>query len=65
MSYGKQHEEFNLEGKLNELNLTPAQREHAVGAMKVAEDAVEVFYAIAGAVKRVAAAMSLKPSVRA
>lgn len=65
MSNGKQLEDFNLEAKLNELNLTPSQREHAVSAMRIAEDAVELIDAITGAVKRIAGAMSLKPSVRA
>lgn len=65
MSNGKHIEDFNLEARLNELNLTPSQRQHAVSAMRVASDAVEVFDALAGAVKRIAAAMSLKPSVRA
>lgn len=65
MSYGKQTTEFNIEQKLNELNLTPSQREQAVSAMKVAVDAVDIFDAIAGAVKRVAGAIMLKPSVRA
>jgi hypothetical protein len=65
MSNGKQNQEFNLEARLNELNLTPAQRQQAVSAFRVASDAVEVFGAIAGAVKRIAGAMSLKPSVRA
>lgn len=65
MSNGKQIEEFSIERKLNELNLTPSQREQAVSAMKVAVDAVEIFDAIASAVKRIAGAMSLKPSVRA
>ncbi len=65
MSYGKQTEEFNIEQKLNELNLTPSQREQAVSAMKVAVDTVEIFDAIASTVKRVAGAMSLKPNVRA
>jgi hypothetical protein len=65
MSNGTQYEAFNLERKLNEVNLTPSQREHAVSAMKVASDTVEIFEAITAAVKRVAGAMSLKPSVRA
>jgi len=65
MSYGKQTEEFNIEQKLNELNLTPSQRDQAVSAMKVAVDTVEIFDAIASAVKRAAGAMSLKPNVRA
>lgn len=65
MSNGKQQAVFNLEIKLNELNLTPSQREHAVSAMRIATDAVEVFDAVAGAIKRIAGAMSLKPSVRA
>lgn len=65
MSNGKQYDEFNLEQKLNELNLTPSQRDHAVSAMKIAVDAVEIVDAIASAVKRLAGAMSLKPSVRA
>jgi hypothetical protein len=65
MSTGNQKSEFNLEEKLGQLNLTPSQREHAVGAMRVATDAVEVVAAITAAVKRIAGALSLKPSVRA
>lgn len=65
MSNGKKIEDFNLEARLNELNLTPSQRQHAVSAMRVASDAVEIYDAIAGMVKRIAIAMSLKPSVRA
>lgn len=65
MSNGNNHEGFDLEQKLNELNLTPAQRDHAVSALRVATDAVDVIEAITGAFKRVAGAMSLKPSVRA
>lgn len=65
MSNGKQIDDFNLEARLNELNLTPSQRQHAVSAMRVASDAVEVFDALSGLVKRIAAAVSLKPSVRA
>lgn len=65
MSTGNQKLELNLEEKLGQLNLTPSQREHAVGAMRVATDAVEVVAAISAAVKRIAGALSLKPSVRA
>jgi len=65
MSTGKQNVEFNLEEKLGQLNLTPSQREQAVGAMRVATDTVEVVAAISAAVKRIAGALFLKPSVRA
>lgn len=65
MSYGKHQDEFNLEQKLNELNLTPSQRDHAVSAMKTASDAVEIIEAVTGAFKRVAGTMTPKPSVRA
>jgi len=65
MSNGTNNEGFDLEQKLNTLNLTPGQREHAVSALKVAADAVDVIEAITGAIKRVAGAMSLKPSARA
>lgn len=65
MSNGNSNEGFNLELKLNELNLTPAQRDHAVSALRVATDAVDIIEAVTGAIKRVAGAMSLKPSVRA
>ena len=65
MSNGNNQEGFDLELKLNELNLTAAQRDHAVSALRVATEAVDVIQAITGALKRVAGAMSLKPSVRA
>ncbi|MCC6533736.1 MAG: hypothetical protein IT531_14405 [Burkholderiales bacterium] len=65
MSNGKSHLGFNVEDKLNELDLTPSQRAQAVGAMKVAEDVVEIVEALAQAVKRIAAVVSLKPSIRA
>jgi hypothetical protein len=66
MSYGKKQAEFNLdlEAKLNELHLTPSERANAIGAMRVAEDAVEIVRVLRAAMKRIAGFMSLKPSVR-
>jgi hypothetical protein len=64
MSNGNKQAVFNLEEKLNELNLTPSERANALGAMRVAEDAVEIFEVLRAAFKRVAGFVSLKPSVR-
>ena len=65
MSNGNKQAVFNLEAKLNELNLTPSERANALGAMRVAEDAVEIFEVLRAALKRVAGFISPKPSVRA
>jgi len=65
MSNGNKQAVFNLEARLNELNLTPAERANALGAMRLAEDAVEIFEALRAMFKRIAGLISPKPSVRA
>ena len=57
--------EFNIEEKLAELNLTPAQRARAIGAMQSAEDMVDFVNSLGAVVKRIAGAFSFKPSIRA
>jgi len=64
MSNGNKQVEFNIEDKLNEVRLTPSERANAIGAMRVAEDAVEIVAVLRAAVKRVAGFISPKPSVR-
>ena len=65
MSNGNKQVEFNLEQRLNELNLTPSERANAIGAMRVAEEAIELLEVVQTAVKRVAGLFALKPSIRA
>lgn len=64
MGNGNRQAEFNVEARLAELKLNPVQRLHAQSAFRAAEDWVGVFQALTAALKRIAAAMSLKPSVR-
>jgi hypothetical protein len=64
MSSGNRQIEFNIEEKLAELHLTPSQRDEARGAVEMANDVVDVLQALTRAVKRLAEAVSLKPSVR-
>lgn len=65
MTQGKHNDGLNLELKLDELNLSPSQRAHALSAMRTASEAVDLFEAVAGAIKRIAGVVTLKPSVRA
>ncbi len=65
MSTRDRQVEFNVEQKLADLNLTPSQRHQALGAIRVAEDLVEIFQYLGAAAKRVAGALSFKPSIRA
>ncbi len=65
MSNGNKQEVFNLEARLNELNLTPDARNHAIGAMRLAHDVVEIFEALRATFKRIAGMISPKPRVRA
>ena len=65
MSNGNKQVEFNLEQKLNELNLTPSERANAIGAMRVAEDAIELVELVQTAARRVAGLFAFKPSIRA
>ena len=65
MSTGSKQVELNIEERLNELQMTPSERANAIGAMRVAEDAVELLEILVATVKRVAGFFSLKPSVRA
>ena len=64
MSNGNKRVEFKIEERLNEVRMTPSERADAIGAMRVAEDAVEIFEVLRAAIKRVAGFISLKPSVR-
>ena len=64
MSTGNTQVQANIEDKLNELHLNPVDRARALGAMRVAAEAVKVFEVLAAGVKRIAAAMWLKPTVR-
>ena len=57
--------DLNIEKKLAELNLTPSQRARAISAMRSAEDLVDFLDSLGAMVKRVAAAFSPKPSIRA
>jgi len=65
MSNGNKRSEVSIVDKLNELPLTPSERAAALGAMRVAEDAVDIVGVVRAALKRVAGFVSLKPSVRA
>ncbi|MCC7080569.1 MAG: hypothetical protein IT530_07850 [Burkholderiales bacterium] len=65
MGTGNRVTAFNLEQKLTELNLTPMQRAQAVGAMRLAEDIVDVVETLGAVVTRIASVFSPKPSVRA
>ena len=64
MSTGNRQVDFNIEEKLAELNLTRSQRAQARGAMEMASDVVDILQALTGALKRLAEAIALKPSVR-
>ena len=64
MSIGDRQVAFNFEEKLASLNLTPTQQSEARGAIRVAEDVIEGTEFLVGLVKRLAEAVSLKPSVR-
>jgi len=64
MSTGNRQAAFNFEEKLADLHLTSTQRNDAAGAARVAEGVIEVAEFLAGLVKRLAEAVSLKPSVR-
>ncbi len=64
MSTGNRQATFNFEEKLAGLTMTPTQRSEARGAMRVAEGFFEVAEFLSGLVKRLAEAVSLKPSVR-
>ena len=64
MSTGNRQADVTVEQKLAELNLTPSQRHQALGAIKVAEDVVDVFQFFRALARRVAGAVTLKPSVR-
>ena len=65
MSNGNKQASFNILERLNELPLTPSERATAIGAMRVAEDAVDLLGTVRAAFKRIAGFISLKPSVRA
>jgi hypothetical protein len=56
---------FNLEQKLADLNLSPAQRIRAIDAMQAAEDMVDFLETVGAAIKRIAGVFSLKPGIRA
>lgn len=64
MSTGNTQVQANIEDKLNELHLNPVDRARALSAMRVAAEAVKVFEVLATSVKRIAAAVWLKPTVR-
>ena len=65
MSTSNEQVALNIEERLNQLNLTPSERADALGALRVAEEAVELLEILGAAVKRIAGAFSPKPSVRA
>ena len=56
---------FDLEQKLATMNLSPAQRNQALDAMRAAEDMVDFVQTLGAAIKRIDGALSFKPSVRA
>jgi len=64
MSNGNRQASFNIEEKLATLHLTPSQRSEARDAVRVGEDFVEVMETLIKLAKRLAVAVSLKPSVR-
>jgi hypothetical protein len=64
MSTGNRQAAFNIEEKLAELQLTPSQRAQARNAMAIASGVVDILQALTGALKRLAEAIALKPSVR-
>jgi hypothetical protein len=65
MNTGNRNAVFNLEQKLADLNLTPAQRARAIGSMRAAEDMVDFLGTVGAAIKRLVGVFSLKPSIRA
>lgn len=62
MTTGNREAMLNIEQKLADLNLTPAQRSQALGAMRAAEDMVDFIETLGAAVKRIAGVFSLKPT---
>lgn len=65
MTTGNRKAMFTIEEKLANLNLSPAQRTQALGAMRVAEDMVDLLQTLGNAVKRIAGAFAPKSSIRA
>jgi len=65
MTTGNRKVEFNIEEKLASVNMTPADRHRALGAMRAAEDLVDFLDTLVAAGKRIAGVFSFKPSVRA
>ena len=65
MTTGNRKADFNFEERLASLNLTPAQRAQALGAMRAAEEMVDFLDTVIAAGKRIAGVFSLKSSVRA
>lgn len=65
MTTGNRKAEFNIEEKLANINLTPADRQRALGAMRAAEDLVDFLDRLVAAGKRIAGVFSLKSGVRA
>lgn len=64
MSTGDRQVEFNIEEKLAELKLTPAQRAEALASVRIAQTAVELVARARAALRRFAELVALKPSVR-
>ena len=64
MRYTDRQNEFDLESRLAELNLSPVDRAHALAAAKKAEILVTLVQRIGAALKRLTETMALKPSVR-
>ncbi len=64
MNTGIRQATFNIEEKLANIHLTQSQQSQARDAFRMAADVVEVMEFLVGAVKRLAEAVSLKPSVR-
>jgi hypothetical protein len=65
MNTGNRNVAFNIEEKLVDMNLSPAQRTQAIDAMRAAEDMVAFLDTLGTAIKRMAGVFSLKPSIRA
>jgi len=65
MNTPNRQEAFNFAEKLADLNLTPSQRQQALGAMQTADLFVDAVLAVSGGLRRIAEALALKPSLKA
>ena len=64
MSTSNRQESFTIEEKLANLNLTSAERNQALAAVRIAENFVDFIQACSAGLRRVAQALALKPSLK-